>query len=211
MVSSPGRARARAREDQDPGPYARTQVRAQLGWATMKQRNGFLEDATPMPLPGILDARNASSLACLLPDTSGSAAAPAIARGAVRLLHALGYCALRELGLPSGRRADLVGVGGDGEIWIVEIKSSLADYRADRKWMDYRTHCDRLFFAIGLDLPREEFPSDVGLIVADGFDGAIVREAPSHRLAAATRRAMLLGFARAAALRLAALSDVRVP
>jgi hypothetical protein len=120
------------------------------------------------------------------------------------LLHALGFCVLSELTLPSGRRADLVALGGRGEIWIVEIKSSPEDYRADHKWMDYRAHCDRLFFAIGMGMPREEFPAEAGLIVADGFDAAIVSEAPTHRLAAARRKTMLLAFARAAALRLAA-------
>lgn len=162
---------------------------------------------TPMPLPGLLDAAGRSSLAGVLPVAARSGAALAVNRGTTRLLHTLGYSVLCELTLPSGRRADLVGLGTGGEIWIVEIKSSLEDYRADRKWMDYRAHCDRLFFAITMDMPREEFPADAGLIAADGFDAAIIREAPNHRLAAATRKTMLLAFARAAALRLAALSD----
>ena len=79
-----------------------------------------------------------------------------------------------ELPLPSGRRADLVALGGDGEILIVEIKSSVADFRADQKWMDYRLHCDRLFFATVVDVPREIFPADAGLIVADAFGASIV-------------------------------------
>ena len=71
-----------------------------------------------------------------------------VARGTARLLISLGFCCVSELSLASGRRADLVALGRDGEIWIVEIKSSVADFRADQKWMDYRMHCDRLFFAI---------------------------------------------------------------
>ena len=80
-----------------------------------------------------------------LVDGRQSETALAIARGTARYLHALGYCVVSEL--PSGRRADLVALGGDGEIIIVEIKSSVADFRADQKWIDYRRHCDRLFFA----------------------------------------------------------------
>src|SRR5829696_8683582 len=128
-----------------------------------------------------------------------------VARGAARLLHAHGYCVVSELPLPSGRRADMVALGSDGEIWIVEIKSSVADLRADQKWMDYRLHCDRLFFATTLQVPCEIFPKDTGLIVADAFGASIVCEAPEHRLPAATRRSMMLRFAHVAALRLQAL------
>ena len=130
-----------------------------------------------------------------------------IARGTARLLHAHGYSVVSELPLASGRRADLVALGRDGEIWIVEIKSSVADFRADQKWVDYRLHCDRLFFATTLDVPCEIFPKDTGLIVADAFGAEIVCEAPEHRLHATTRRNMTLAFARAAALRLSALAD----
>jgi hypothetical protein len=112
-----------------------------------------------------------------------------------------------ELSLPSGRRADLAALGAAGEIWIVEIKSSVADFRADQKWMDYRLHCDRLFFATTLAVPCDIFPKDTGLIVADAFGAAITCEAPEHRLHAATRKCMLLAFARTAALRLAVLGD----
>lgn len=80
-----------------------------------------------------------------------------IARGAGRLLHAHGFCVVAELPLPSGRRADLVALDAGGEIWIVEIKSSVADFRADLKWRDYRVHCDRLFFATAQDVPCEIF------------------------------------------------------
>ena len=121
------------------------------------------------------------------------------------------FARVSELPLPSGRRADIVALGGDGEIWIVEIKSSVADFRADQKWMDYRLHCDRLFFATTLEVPCEIFPKDTGLIVADAFGASIVCEAPEHRLPAATRRSMMLRFAHAAALRLQALADPSGP
>ena len=144
-------------------------------------------------------------------DGRQSPTALAIGRGTARLLHSLRLCSVRELPLPSGRRADMVALGGDGEIWIVEIKSSVADFRADQKWMDYRLHCDRLFFATTLEVPCEIFPKDTGLIVADAFGASIVCEAPEHRLPAATRRSMMLRFAHAAALRLQALNDPTGP
>src|SRR5476651_145020 len=136
-----------------------------------------------------------------------SEAALAVARGTARLLHAHGFSVVSELGLPSGRRADLVALDAGGEIWIVEIKSSVADFRADQKWQDYRAHCDRLFFATTLEVPCEIFPPDTGLIVADAFGARMMCEAPEHRLHAATRKSMMLSFARCAALRLQSLID----
>jgi hypothetical protein len=175
-----------------------------------------------VPLPGILSmtlpinasagvaARIASSDSPLV-DGRQSETALAIARGTARYLHALGYCVVSELPLPSGRRADLVALGGDGEIIIVEIKSSVADFRADQKWMDYRRHCDRLFFATHAGVPSDIFPADAGLIVADAFGASIVSEAPEQRIAAATRRSVTLRFAHAAALRLQAVADPQGP
>jgi len=149
-----------------------------------------------------------NSLAAALPvDGRQSATALLVARGTTRLLHSLGYCVVSELALASGRRADLVALGADGTLWIVEIKSSVADLRADQKWMDYRLHCDRLFFATTIEMPRHIFPEDTGLIVADAFGAEIICEAPEHRLQAATRKSVMLSFARAAALRLSALHD----
>jgi hypothetical protein len=164
-----------------------------------------------LPLPGILSM--SVNLLPAVPPVDGrqSPTALAIARGTARFLHALGYCVVSELPLPSGRRADLVALGGDGEIIIVEIKSSIADFRADQKWPDYTLHCDRLFFATIVDVPCEIFPADAGLIVADSFGASIVCEAPEHRLPAATRKSVMLLFAHAAALRLAAIADPQGP
>ena len=100
-------------------------------------------------------------------DRRQSETALAIARGTARLLRSLGFSCVSELPLPSGRRADLVALNERGEIWIVEIKSSVEDLRADQKWQDYRAHCDRLFFAFLQDLPCEIFPEETGLIIAD--------------------------------------------
>lgn len=147
----------------------------------------------------------------LLVDGRQSETALAVARGTARLLHAHGFCVVSELPLPSGRRADLVALDGGGQIWIVEIKSSVADFRADQKWPDYRLHCDRLFFATSLGVPCEIFPPDTGLIVADAFGAEFRCEAPEHKLPAATRKAMMLLFARAAAVRLQSLVDPTGP
>jgi hypothetical protein len=143
----------------------------------------------------------------LMPKT-GAPTAPrpattlAVTRGAQRLLRSDGRTSLTEVPLPSGRRADLMALGADGEIWIVEIKSSIEDFRADHKWPEYRAHCDKLFFAVDIALPSDCLPADTGLIVADAFGAAIIRDAPIHRLAGATRRSLLLQFARIAADRL---------
>ncbi len=154
----------------------------------------------------------ANALASLIPpDRRQSATALSVARGTMRLLHQFGFSAVSELPLPSGRRADLVALNPGGEIWIVEIKSSIEDFRADQKWMEYRAHCDRLFFATTLNVPCEIFPEDTGLIVADAFGAQIKCEAPEHRLHASTRKSMMLAFARCAALRLQALADPQGP
>ena len=133
--------------------------------------------------------------------------AAAVQRGVGRLLRAQGFAMVTELPLAAGRRADVVGLGSSGEIWIVEIKSSIEDFRVDLKWPDYRISCDRLFFATHAAVPLDIFPADAGLILADAYGAELMREAPEHKLAGATRRAMLLRFAQAAAHRLHGLID----
>jgi hypothetical protein len=141
------------------------------------------------------------------PDRRQSETALAIARGTARLLRSLGFACISELPLPSGRRADLVAINERGEIWIVEIKSSIEDLRADQKWPEYRLHCDRLFFAFTQDLPCEIFPADTGLIVADSYGAHMHCPAPEHRLPAPTRKSMTIRFALAAAQRINRLVD----
>ncbi len=141
------------------------------------------------------------------PDRRQSETALAIARGTARLLRSLGFSCVSELSLPSGRRADLVALNERGEIWIVEIKSSVEDLRVDQKWPEYRAHCDRLFFAFTQDLPREIFPDQTGLIVADAYGAHLHREAPEHRLPAPTRKLVTVRFGIAAAQRINRLID----
>jgi len=126
-----------------------------------------------------------------------------VTRGAVRLLAALGYAPLSEVTLPNGRRADLMALGPKGQIFIVEVKSSVEDFRVDLKWPDYKPYCDAFAFAVAPEFPREILPQEPGLIVADGFGGTILREAPATPLPGARRKALTLAFARLAALRAA--------
>lgn len=127
----------------------------------------------------------------------------AVTRGAARLLVNLGYAPLAEVTLPNGRRADLMALGPKGEIFIVEVKSSIEDFRTDAKWHEYGPYCDAFAFAVAPEFPREVLPEEPGLIVADGFGGAILREAPVVPLAGARRKALTLAFGRLAALRAA--------
>ena len=144
-------------------------------------------------------------------DGRQSETARAVARGTRRLLRARGLSTVTELVLADGRRADIVGLGPDGLITIVEIKSSIADFRADRKWPFYQGFCDRLFFAIPSTMPVALMPDETGIIVADGYGAEIVREAVAVKLAGPTRRALTLRFAQAAADRLHMLSDGGAP
>ncbi|MCX2724567.1 MmcB family DNA repair protein [Roseibium salinum] len=142
-----------------------------------------------------------------LTDGRQSETALKVWRGAARLLRQFDYACLPEVTLASNRRADLLALGPRHELLIVEVKSSIADFRADTKWPDYRLHCDRFYFATHPDVPVEIFPEEAGLILSDGFGAEILREAPEHKLAAATRKAVTLRFARNAANRLHDLSD----
>lgn len=145
-----------------------------------------------------------------LVDGRQSEAALAIARGARRCLLAHGLATLTEFTLANGRRADLIALASSGEIWIVEIKSSVADFRADQKWPDYRDFCDRLLFAVDSRFPLDILPADCGLMLADKYGGEIFRTAPEHKLPPARRKAVLQRFARIASLRLHALADPEI-
>jgi hypothetical protein len=125
----------------------------------------------------------------------------AVTRGAARLVGSMGYTPLAEVGLPNGRRADLMALGPKGEIVIVEVKSSAEDYLCDRKWGEYLPYCDAFYFAVGPEFPKSLLPEEPGLIVADGFGGAVVRDALLTPLVAARRKALTLAFARLAAMR----------
>ncbi|RYE56816.1 MAG: DNA repair protein MmcB-related protein [Rhizobiaceae bacterium] len=137
-----------------------------------------------------------------LKDGRQSARAMQIRRGMQRQLIEMRHVTLPELALRSGRRADLVTLSVKGEIWIIEIKSSIEDFRVDRKWPEYRDFCDRLYFATNRETPPEVFPEDAGLFVADAYGAELLRDAPEHRLSPPTRKSMTLNFSRIAAARL---------
>ncbi len=125
-----------------------------------------------------------------------------LARGICRALEQLGYASLREFPLANRRRADILALGRTGDLMIIEIKSSVADFRADRKWAFYREFADRLYFAVPNEFPSLLIPEECGLIVADAFGAAVLRHGALTPLAPARRRALTLRFALAAASRL---------
>lgn len=138
-------------------------------------------------------------------------AAAAILRGVQRLLRSHDFESIAEAGLSNGRRADAIAIGPNGDVWIVEIKSSIADFRSDNKWPEYRDYCDRLFFAVAPDFPSGILPADTGLMLADRYGGEIIRDAPETRLSAARRKVVTLAFARVAAARLASAIEPPIP
>jgi hypothetical protein len=125
-----------------------------------------------------------------------------LARGVCRALEQLGYASLLEFPLANGRRADIIALGRNGELAIIEIKSSVADFRADRKWAEYRDFADRFYFAVPNHFPVALIPEDCGLIVADSFAASMIRDGKASPLAPGRRRALTLRFALAAATRL---------
>jgi hypothetical protein len=133
--------------------------------------------------------------------------APAILRGVQRLLSAHNFVSLAEVPLANSRRADVLALGPQSTIWIVEIKSSIADFRADQKWHEYRDYCDALLFAVAPDFPVDILPVETGLILADSYGGEIMRQPPEHTLSPARRKALILSFATMAARRLHTFTD----
>ena len=124
-----------------------------------------------------------------------------VTRGAARLMLDMGYAPLLEVCLPNGRRADVMAIGPKGDFVICEVKSGVEDYRVDRKWPDYAPYCDAFFFAVAPEFPQGLLPDKPGLIVADAFGGAVLRDAPVAPLAPARRKALTIAFARLGAMR----------
>ncbi len=133
-----------------------------------------------------------------------------LARGVARAFVDLGYSVLLEVPLPNGRRADLLALDGSGQFLLVEVKSSVADFRADGKWPDYLPFCDFFYFAVPADFPRGLLPAEPGLLIADPYGAVIERETEGQALAPARRRALLLRFAHLAAGRVQQLLDPRL-
>ena len=130
-----------------------------------------------------------------------------LARGVCRHLIGHDFVTLEELVPAPGLRVDVMAVGPKGEIWVIECKSSRADFTSDRKWQGYLDWCDRFFWAVDADFPTELLPAGTGLIIADGYGAEILRLGPEARLAGARRQALMRSFARQAALRLQTFRD----
>lgn len=143
-----------------------------------------------------------SSLSPAFGEPAPASRAAEIVRGVQAMFAELGLASLTEVTLANGRRADVMAVGAKGDIVIVEVKSCLQDFRTDQKWPEYAPYCDRFYFAIDCDFPKERIPETCGLLVCDGFGGAVVRESEASPLSGARRKAVTLSFARLAAARL---------
>lgn len=130
-----------------------------------------------------------------------------LARGVCRHLRSHDFVCVEELVPTRGLRVDVMALGPKGEVWIVECKSSRADFMTDNKWQGYLEWCDRFFWAVDAEFPTELLPDDTGLIIADAYDGEVVRMAPEDKLAPARRKVMVQKFARTAAQRLQVFRD----
>ena len=139
--------------------------------------------------------------------TPGPFEAGDITRGVCRHFRARRYSPLTEFKLSTGRRADVAGLNKAGRFVIAEVKSSVRDFQADRKWPDYIPFCDRFYFAVANGFPVDLIPGDCGILIADPYDAAILREAPLLKMNGARRRSQILRFAKTAADRLHRISD----
>lgn len=135
--------------------------------------------------------------------------AAALARGVSRTLRAHGGATLTEFTLRTGRRVDVIGVDDEGRVTIVEIKTSVADFRSDGKWPEYLDFCDYFYFAVPEDFPRDLLPDTCGVMVADAYEALILVPSETRPVNGSRRRALILRFARAAAQRLNAYTDPR--
>jgi len=130
-----------------------------------------------------------------------------LARGVCRHLRQHDFVSVEELTPTSGLRVDVMALGPKSEVWVIECKSSRADFQSDHKWQGYLEWCDRFFWAVDQDFPTELLPDDTGLIIADGYDAEILRMGPESRLAPARRKVVIQKFARHAAIRAQAARD----
>ena len=130
-----------------------------------------------------------------------------LARGVARHLNSLGLVTVEEFVPTRGLRVDVMALGPKGELWVVECKSSRADYMSDGKWQGYLEWCDRFFWAVDQDFPTDLLPEGTGLIIADSYDAEVIRMAPEDKLAGARRKVMIQKFATHAARRLHGLRD----
>jgi hypothetical protein len=130
-----------------------------------------------------------------------------ISRGICRYLRNLGYSPLTEFKLLSKRRVDVIGLNKAGQFIIIEIKSSVADFRSDDKWQEYLPFSDQMYFAVANGFPLEILPDECGIMIADAYNAAVIRESQTRKLNAARRRTQIVRFAKTAADRLHLWND----
>lgn len=130
-----------------------------------------------------------------------------LARGTARHLAQLQFACIEEFVPERGLRVDVMALGPKGQIWVIECKSSRADFASDGKWQGYLEWCDRYFWAVDADFPVELLPEDTGLIIADGYGAEVIRMAPEEKVAPARRKKLVQKFATTAAQRLHGLRD----
>ena len=136
--------------------------------------------------------------------------ADGITRGVIRLMGDMGYAPLTEFKLTNKRRVDIAALDREGQFVVIEVKSSVADFRADYKWHEYVDFCDYFYFAVNAEFPRELIPEDCGLIIADNYEAAIIRPAQQSPMNGNRRRTQTLRFARTGAQRLSGRGDPSV-
>ena len=142
--------------------------------------------------------------------TDPAAITAGVTRGVCRWLNDLGYAALTEFKLGNGRRADVAGLSPDGRFVMIEVKSTVQDFRADDKWLDYVPYCDGFSFAVPGHFPLEILPETCGVLVADRHGATVIRPAILHRLHPGRRKALTLRFAHTAGQRLTTMVDPRL-
>ena len=145
------------------------------------------------------------------PDLSALKPGQLLARGVCRHLRSHDFVSVEELVPTPGLRVDVMALGPKGEVWVIECKSSRADFTSDAKWQGYLEWADRFFWAVDAEFPVDLLPEGTGLIVADAYDAEILRMGPETPLAAARRKVITRKFARHAAMRWHAARDPGVP
>ncbi|WP_439140617.1 MmcB family DNA repair protein [Planktotalea sp.] len=130
-----------------------------------------------------------------------------LARGVCRHMGSMGFACLEEFVPAKGLRVDVLAMGPKGELWVIECKSSKADFQSDKKWEGYLEWCDRYFWAVDSDFPLDLLPEGTGLLIGDAYDAEVIRMAPEAKLAAARRKVIIQKFAAIAARRLQSLRD----
>jgi hypothetical protein len=160
-----------------------------------------------MRLPNLARRAKLQSMRAKISSSPAPQPGQILARGLCRYLRSLDFVSVTELVPARGLRVDVMALGPKGEIWIIECKSSRADFQSDHKWQGYLAWCDQFFWAVAPDFPVEILPDDTGLIFADGYDAQIITQGPQQRLPAARRTALTRTFARHAAIRAQSARD----